>query len=426
MGVLQAVGPQSLTGPNATGANQMIGFGKNNGWTYTPTVSGQMLVTVNGELQVQTADPAAFVTAILCYGTGTAPSFAGGFTGINLPAPAFVTGPDNINAIAGLFTKTSMSMQGVAQVPVGTAAWFDICMFGVGPASSFGVDNASITVVELAGVGITGPTGPSQGPTGNTGPTGFTGPTGTLTGPTGPTGAIGGLVWNFTTYTGNSGPGPGNWGGNTGPTGNAITQLYISTTTAEGQSVENPFLGTFIPTTVFEVLDFSGGGSTRFVATAAVANTGGNGPFTSYTVTQQSYTGPHFNGGDACIFTYSIEVTGPTGGGGAGGATGPTGPGGAQGATGPTGPVFTTGATGFQSTTGPTGYMMQGNILINWGVGVGGVTATFAKAYSSTGPAITATPLGATATIQVNKPTLSAFLCTTNPTGQFYWHAIGT
>jgi hypothetical protein len=185
MNVLRATGPQTLTGPNATGANQMMGLAKNNGWVYTPTVTGQLLVTVNGEWQcISGGDGGAFIGGMLNYGTGTAPSFAGGFTGINLPAPSYITGFDNINAIAGISTKSSMSMQGIAQVPVGTQAWFDLCLFGVGATGVFGFSNASITVTELAGVGVTGPTG-STGPTGPTGPAGVPTPmaTGATAGP---------------------------------------------------------------------------------------------------------------------------------------------------------------------------------------------------------------------------------------------------
>jgi len=60
---------------------------------------------------------------------------------------------------------------------------------------------ASLAVIGIDEMGITGPTGPT-GPTGDTGPTGPTGPTGDI-GPTGPTGATG-----DTGPTGPTGPEP--------------------------------------------------------------------------------------------------------------------------------------------------------------------------------------------------------------------------
>jgi len=116
---------------------------------------------------------------------------------------------------------------------------------------------------------------------------------------------------------------------------------------------------------------------------------------------------------------------------GAAGATGPTGspqttgPTGNTGPTGPTGPVYSTGATG-GGATGPTGYVMYGNILFNWGVGVNNATVGFPQKYTDTGPAVTITPIGATATVCVLKTSLVGFQANLNPSGQFYWLAMGT
>lgn len=239
-----------------------------------------------------------------------------------------------------------------------------------GPTGSQGSQGVTGPTGQQGNQGIQGQTGPTgaQGIQGSTGPTGSqgtqgnvgaTGPTG-FTGPTGPTGGWGGLVWNYTGYTSGSGPGPKFWGGNTGLTGNAVTQLFLSTTDAYNVLTAQPFLGNFIPghPVTFQVFDTINGGSVEFLATTVTGGTGGNGPFTQYTVTQSGLTGV-FSPGDLCVFTWSLEGnTGSTGFTGAGGAQGVTGPTGSQGAastvTGPTGP---TGSQGAASTvTGPTGY----------------------------------------------------------------------
>jgi len=68
----------------------------------------------------------------------------------------------------------------------------------------------------------------------------------------------------------------------------------------------------------------------------------------------------------------------------------------------------------------------MGNILENWGVGVHNLTAVFGVAYTSTGPNVVATLKGATGTIAVSSVSTTGIVCITNPTGQYYWHAIGT
>lgn len=122
-------------------------------------------------------------------------------------------------------------------------------------------------------------------------------------------------------------------------------------------------------------------------------------------------------------------VTGPTGAGAFTGPTGPTGPSvtGPTGAaaTGPTGPAFTNSGTG-GGATGPTGFAQWGNIIMNWGVGVNNATFGFPKAYTDTGPTVTVSPIGATATVRVVKTSLVGAQVNLNPSGQFYWHAIGS
>jgi len=105
---------------------------------------------------------------------------------------------------------------------------------------------------------------------------------------------------------------------------------------------------------------------------------------------------------------------------------------GAAGATGPTGftgPAPTSAATGFSSTTGPTGSLQYGNIIDQWGVGAANnVTMNFQTPYTSTGPNVILTLMGATGQIALNgKPSLTGFKALVNPTGtQWIWRAIGT
>lgn len=138
----------------------------------------------------------------------------------------------------------------------------------------------------------------------------------------------------------------------------------------------------------------------------------------------------------------AAAATGPTGPTGATGPTGPTGPTAPTGPTGPTGFGNVTGAgTGNVSTTGATGHMEIGNIIINWGQGnLGGttsVTFTFAKAYSDTGPAIVFGYTGAPGAVVRQDPvniqsiSLTGFQagCSQGASAAgtvFWWKAIGT
>ena len=83
-------------------------------------------------------------------------------------------------------------------------------------------------------------------------------------------------------------------------------------------------------------------------------------------------------------------------------------------------------STGFSSTTGPTGTVEIGNIIWNWGVGVHNLTAVFGTPYNATGPNVVATPKGPTGIISINSVSKTGFVALMNPTGQFFWHAIGT
>lgn len=175
----------------------------------------------------------------------------------------------------------------------------------------------------------------------------------------------------------------------------------------------NPFLGNILNTNFVDSVWFDtvSGGSFEAIVTGYSSNSG----FTSWTIRMNGLTGT-FSPGDLVAMNFAVQ-----GADGAQGAsiTGPTGP------TGATGPVFSSAGTG-AGPTGPTGFMQQGNIIANWGVGTGG-TAIFAKAYNDTGPAVTATPKGATGMVEIVSVSKTGVQFLTNPTTvQFHWHAWGT
>jgi hypothetical protein len=309
--------------------------------------------------------------------------------------------------------------------------------------STLPINPATFRVIELSGAaGATGPTG-FTGPLG----TGPTGPTGVI-GPTGPTGyAIAAMpTANFTGWTNDTGPSstgaykmmgfgtksPGGWSYTPTVTGQLFVSVqgavepvasqamsmavYYGTGTAPSLNT-NP-TGTVLPGSYAETAFASG-------ATVPIS------PFNAMGVT------PSLSVGTAYWFDLAVE-TWNVGGlgvvlGGAHASTAPNAPTtitiielAGAGVTGPTGPNFATSATGFSSTTGPTGSRLMGNILENWGVGVHNLTAAFGVAYTSTGPNVVATLKGATGTIAVSSVSKTGVVCITNPTGQYYWFAIGT
>jgi hypothetical protein len=177
------------TGPNVTGSYQMMGFGgkASGAWVYTPTVTGQVLVFSQATMQPFFGAASQTMNANLMYGTGAAPSFRGGLTGSVVP---FTYGNQNFIASA-VQTNFSLTMEGVVgSLIVGTQYWFDMAVgafnvggLGVVKNSTLASEITTFNLIELAGVGVTGPTGTLTGPTGPLG----TGPTGVI-GPTGPTG----------------------------------------------------------------------------------------------------------------------------------------------------------------------------------------------------------------------------------------------
>ena len=215
-----ATGPTGYTGPIGTGptgpsgpipavtffANQskgatttasttgiMLGLGKTSPtWALTPASSGNVLSGAIGDVLTTAAADGSAVA--LVYGTGTAPSFGGGFTGVTMT----IMQASGVGPTPPFFP---VALAGIASgLVVGTPYWFDLfikCLVG----GTTTINTFNIWSYELGGglVGATGVTG-AQGLTGPTGNTGGTGPIGNLTGPTGPsggpTGATGGTGSN--------------------------------------------------------------------------------------------------------------------------------------------------------------------------------------------------------------------------------------
>ena len=221
------------------------------------------------------------LSAYLVYGTGTAPVFGGGFTGVTGTYPLGDNNSPNAN-VRGLVLSQIIS----GLVP-GVQYWFDIFMringgaWLVNGAVSSGLQSVGSWMYGVELPTAAGATG-AAGSTGVTGPTGFSGTVGT-TGPTGQQGAA-------STVTGPTGTqgvtGPTGLQGNVGATSPTGTQGAASTVTG--------------PT-----------GSTGQQGSASTV-TGPTGPFgTGPTGAASTVTGPTGPGGSAVNFFYG-KVTGAT------------------------------------------------------------------------------------------------------------------
>jgi len=416
------------TGPSATGTNiwSMQGYGKKGvgPWTFTPSVTGQLLVTSEFTI-VQGASNAQVQNTQLMYGTGTAPVYGGGLTGTVVPSAYGAVANHN----AGQFTP--VTLQGVIDAQaLGVPIWVDIAMnntngggLGViaGSPLAFSTPPTSCHIVELAGAvgALTGPTGP-------TGPTGYAITSMPFTGGSGYTGGViltplAG-VWGMGGFGGSNGgqvAGTNNFtytptvtgqvrvtamGGIIGAADNNLqAQLMYGTGTAPVRA--GGLTGAYVPySTSFtsQTTDFS-----ALVLEGVVSLTAGQLYWFDIAVQAPSVQTQMTIGQSKSPINFSfLELAG-------------------AGVTGPTGPVSSAGGTG-GGATGPTGFLLHGNILMNWGVGVNNATFGFARAYTDTGPTVTVTPIGATATVRVLKTSLVGAQVNLNPSGQFYWHAIGT
>jgi hypothetical protein len=402
-------------------------------WTLTPATSGDVFAGLAGNMQ--TTSGAGAFGYVLCYGTGTSPpSYGGAITGTTFTSDNFVGGgsatePVQPVAIAGL----------ISGMTAGTPYWFDLAFKATVAATLGQINAANVWAFELGG-GQVGTTGPA----GSTGPTGFAMgamPDAGFTGWTNSTGpsATGTNIWSMQGY-GKKGVGP--WTFTPSVTGQLLvtseftiiqgasnaqvqnTQLMYGTGTAPVYgggltgtvvpsaygAVANHNAGQFTPVTLQGVIDAQALGVPIWVD-IAMNNTNGGGLGVIAGSPLTFSTPP-----TSC---HIVELAGAVGA-----LTGPTGPLG-TGPTGPTGPVSSAGGTG-GGATGPTGFLLHGNILMNWGVGVNNATFGFARAYTDTGPTVTVTPIGATATVRVLKTSLVGAQVNLNPSGQFYWHAIGT
>lgn len=198
-------GPQGITGPTgytvssipisnlsgttalgATGNNSSLcqGFGTGpNAWTFTPTVTGEILAFAQAAPVVEAAAGNYIENLRLVYGTGSAPP-----KGTVLPAGAVeLPGAHNVFGVgAGVNPITLIGAQ--QGLIVGTQYWFDLVLFASSTSAvSLNWNTLAATgfvptfnCVELAGAGVTGPTGPV-----NTYATGGTAFTSSLSGTTG-------------------------------------------------------------------------------------------------------------------------------------------------------------------------------------------------------------------------------------------------
>ena len=168
----------------------MLGLGKGNfglsaPFVLTPTSSGKILVFAD-----YWANDTTGLNTALVYGTGTAPSFGGGLTGVTLTSPA-----PNWNNTTSSFTSPGTLVGILTGAIINTQYWFDLYVgansnsYAVSGAGAYELGGGQIGATGVTGyTGLTGPTGV----TGNTGPAGtLTGPTGPSQGPTGPSGPAG-------------------------------------------------------------------------------------------------------------------------------------------------------------------------------------------------------------------------------------------
>ena len=200
----------------------MLGLGSSNPplASITPIASGDVMFGISGWL----AGPVGGMTVRGRYGTGTAPVYGGGATGVPFGAV------ETINAI-----NAPYHAMGIANgLVTGTAYWFDLSANVVTGGNTGTIETANLFAYELGG-GFTGSTGPQGAPSTVTGPTGATGQQGAASTVTGPTGASGsqGAASTVTGPTGATGQ-QGAASTVTGPTGTAGTAGTTGPTGATG------------------------------------------------------------------------------------------------------------------------------------------------------------------------------------------------
>jgi len=449
-----AIASMPFTGGTSTwiagatsGVFKMQGFGTGNTgqWGFTPTVTGELLVWANGAY-IDTGAATTTASILFMYGTGTAPAKGEGITGAQVGSAETIA---LNNQWDNLFLQGVISGQAL-----NTRLWFDVAVAGIDPFQ-FGASNRNFGpyfgAIELAGAGVTGPQG-LTGPTGfgSTGSAFFLGYTGSTAMGTGAYGIVPFNIELFDTdniaATGGaarvtptkSGYWQFNWNAQVfNVTAVAGTNLWAASLFKNGVRYADGSQVTLSGTSPLSLADSGGvavfmNGTTDFVDVRVQLNSGAgtlnsnvNPPSTTY-LTGFLIPGFGQTGPSGATGATGALGTGPTGATGAASTvTGPTGPTGLQGLTGPTGPVANAGGTG-QGATGPTGFLLHGNVLMNWGPGVNGATVGFPQAYTDTGPAVVITPIGATATVRVLKTSRIGFQAFLNPSGQFYWHAIGS
>jgi hypothetical protein len=414
------------TGPSSTGAYKMMGFGTKSpgGWSYTPTVTGQLFVSVQGA-----AEPIASqaMSMVVYYGTGTAPSLNTNPTGTVLPGSyaetVFTSGATiPISPFNALGVTPSLS--------VGTAYWFDLAVetwnaggLGVvlGGAHAAIAPNAptTITIIELAGVGVTGPTG-------NTGPTGYaltSMPNAAFTGYAAATGP--GVTGSFRMMGYGSKAGGGAWAYKPSITGQVevvcqaglfatsanqviVTQLMYGTGTAP--TLQGGLTGAVVPSTYGQYMFGTTVNAGYPLTLAGLINNMALGVTGWFDLAVEASSvgglatvaGPLSNSGWSGASTFYIKELAGAG-------------------------INQGGNTGYASTTGPTGTYQVANIIQQWGVMANNQTTTFFTPYNSTGPAVMLTIQGPTGTIALKSISKTGFTVNANPTGmQALYYAVGT
>ena len=129
-------------------------------FNYTPTSTGELLVTIAAAIQVAGVANSQ-VAAELVYGTGAAPSSGAALVGTAIGQPSYSY--NNTSAVTIVPAFFSGMLSGLA---LGTNYWFDLAFENQGPAGTVSLYSPSFNVIELGGtpgpIGPTGPTGPTS------------------------------------------------------------------------------------------------------------------------------------------------------------------------------------------------------------------------------------------------------------------------
>jgi len=145
--VNSATSQAQVTAPTAP-ASTTTYFMQGLAGTITPKTTGNVLIIISGTI----VDPSGTTAGNgiiyqLSYGTGGAPANAAALTGTQVGSTQSWTSP---NTVIAADTNVPFSTQAVVTgLTVGTAYWVDLAAKSIATASSMGVANVSVSVVEL-------------------------------------------------------------------------------------------------------------------------------------------------------------------------------------------------------------------------------------------------------------------------------------